>query len=869
MYRFTAGLLIAIVAIVFAIGFESAAQGEDAAAAQATIHVDLKAEKAAIPATLYGIFLEDIDHGVEGGLYGELIQNRSFEEGVLPPGVKLVADRNGQHMESVHIPGPIPGPWGGNAHWDKNRELVGWSLKNDGAAKGTMKLTEANPMNKASTRSLEIAIPDPVAGKDDRVALANSGFWGIGVKQDTPYKLRFFLRPGTFSGDVTATLESDDGKVLASQDFHDIKAGENWVEQKATLTANATDPKAHFVLSFRGQGTLQVDYVSLFPPTFKDRPNGARKDLAQYLADLKPAFVRWPGGCYVEGWSWESAPDFKRTLGPPEERPGMYQYWMYRSTEGFGFHEYLQFCEDIGAQPVYAVFGGMTVHPEDNVPLDKLDPYVQNALDAIEYATGPVTSKYGAMRAAAGHPEPFVLNNIEIGNEHQTRSYGDYYVKFRQAIKEKYPNVNVIMSMYWSGLNRPAINEAGNKNIDMIDEHAYHPDEWPRSNFEYFDRYERGNWPVFVGEYASQRGNGDWGGGLGDSLYLMMVERNGDLVKMACYAPLFRNVHDRAWPVNLIEIDGPRSFAHGSYYVQKVFGANRPDVNLATTVDVTPKADPNAPLLAGKIGLGSWNTQVEFKELRVYDEKDNLILNDDFANLDNFTTPGVGTWSVADGVLKQTNERPAPAMLLLKQPELKVGRITVKARRTAGTEGFLILFTVENRQRFLFANYGANNNEFSALQEHGVPEGLSFRGGRSARGPIENNRWYDIGVTLKNNSAEMFLDGRNISTARVSTMPSVFSNAGYDKQSKTVIVKATNYNATPMPAKIVIDGAASISGEGKLITVQGDNPQMDNSMQSPMRIVPKESTISISSGGEGVTVQLPPYSANVIRIPAE
>ena len=215
---------------------------------------------------------------------------------------------------------------------------------------------------------------------------------------------------------------------------------------------------------------------------------------------------------------------------------------------------------------------------------------------------GPVTSKWGAVRAKMGHPEPFNLKYIEIGNEHPPAIYGDYYVKFREAIKAKYPDMTVIMSMFWSGLNPPAIERAGDANIDMVDEHAYRDAVVDPQNFDYFDKYPRKNWSIYVGEYASHHGSGDWYGGMGDSLYLMMCERNGDLVKMASYAPLFVNVNKRDWGINLIEFDSSRSYAHASYYVQKVFAENRPDVNLATEYETScPKPDPAEPLLGRQV----------------------------------------------------------------------------------------------------------------------------------------------------------------------------------------------------------------------------------------------------------------------------
>jgi len=319
----------------------------------ASIRINLREEQAPVPAGIYGIFMEEISHAFDGGIYAELIQNRSFEEGVLPPGMKLAKKDDGKlKMELAKLPPGVPPekwnmpwPWFMNCGWDPSRELVGWSLRSEGGAQGQMKPTEANPMNAASARSLELTITPSQDGKG-RAVLVNSGYWGISLQDGTSYELRFFLRPGTFQGEVTAVLEGKDGKVLASHEFSMVKPSESWQEQKAVLKAAGTDPAGRFALCFRGRGTLQVDWVSLFPPTFKDRPNGLRRDLATYLAELKPAFIRYPGGCYVEGLSSESAPDWRAMVCPPEQRSGMWGYWQYRSTDGFGYHEFLQFCED-------------------------------------------------------------------------------------------------------------------------------------------------------------------------------------------------------------------------------------------------------------------------------------------------------------------------------------------------------------------------------------------------------------------------------------------------------------------------------------------------------------------------------------------
>lgn len=839
-----------------------------AQAPTASVRVDVREVKAPVSPNLYGIFLEEINHAFDGGLYAELIQNRSFEEGVPPPGMTLIKKPDGGlKMELTSLPPGVPKekwdmpwPWNGNSVWDPARALVGWSLRLENGAQARMALTEANPMNAASSRSLELTVGQGAA------RVVNSGYWGISVTQGAPYSLRYFLRPGSFQGTVRAELLSATGKPLSSSVLAKVTPGTAWRELKGTLKATATDPAAQFSLRFEGKGTLQLDWVSLFPPTYKNQPNGLRPDLAAYLVGLKPAFVRFPGGCYVEGLSWEMAPDWRKTVGLPIERPGMWGYWQYRSTDGFGFHEYLQFCEELKADALFVAFAGMTVHPENNMPLDQLGPVIQQTLDAIEYALGPVTSKWGAVRAKRGHPKPFPLKYVEIGNEHPPALYGDYYAKFRKAIKAKYPQVQVVMSMFWSGLNQPAIDRVGDANIDIVDEHAYRGSGWARTNFNYYERYPRKGWGLYMGEYAHNQ-RADFSAALDDSLFLMMMERNGDLVKMASYAPLLANVNKRDWGVNLIEFDSSRSFAHASYYVQKLFNENRPDVTVKTTTTVAPAPDPKAPLMAGKFGLGAWNTANEFKELRVYDAAGKLIASDDFADLSHWEKPPSGRWEAKDGTLRQTELGHSPAMLLRKDFTLTTGRVTVKARRNDGTEGFLLFFNASGLDRFLFCNYGAAGNAFSAVQDRGAPDDCAFRGGFATNGGMEKGRWYELSLVLTEGKAEMYLDGKRVSEGRVERLPSVFSSAGLDKKTNTLILKATNYGSQPLPTEVTLDGVAEVGKVGKQFVFQAESLGDDNSLENPFKLTPKERPLAVP--GSRFTVTLPPYSVSVLRIPVK
>ncbi len=839
----------------------------------ANIRIDLNNVKTPVSKGLSGIFMEEISHGFDGGIYAELVQNRSFEEGIVPPGMKLVKDDEGKlRIELVSLPAgvaekdwPMPWPWNGNCGWNLSRELVGWSLENSHGSASTMKIVLENPMNQASERSLRLDMI-PVDGRIAKTSLINSGYWGMNIVKDTVYDLNFYLLPSGFKGIVTATIASKNGIRLAEHSFGPVKKSKNWRKFSARITATGSDPEACLVLTFEGSGTLQVDWVSLFPPTFRNTPNGLRPDLANYLADLKPDFIRYPGGCYVEGLSWESAPDWRKMVVPPEERPGMWGYWKYRSTDGFGYHDFLQFCEQIGSDAMYVAFAGMTVHPENNWPVNNLDTLIQQTLDAIEYAIGPADSRWGSQRAKMGHPAPFPLKYVEIGNEHYAAIYGDYYVKFRSAIKAKYPDMVVIMSMYWSGLNRPAIARAGDASIDMIDEHAYRDANWARSRFDYFDKYKRTPWDIYVGEFASQRGTGDWYCDMGDAVFLMMMEKNGDLVKMASYAPLFCNVNDRSWEVNLIEFNASKSYARASYYVQKVFNETRPEVNLGMTLDVTPKPDTLKPMLGGRIGLGSWNTQTEFKNLEIRDEKGNLVASDNFENTSQWEIPVEGKWTTENGIMKQSDPDVAAARIFLKN-KITSGEIRVKARRTGGSEGFLVYLNAERDDRFFFANYGANGNTFSEMQAWGAPEGYAYKSIKSTRGAIENDRWYDLKIVIGNNRADMYLDGILLSSAILTPMESVFSIAGYDAKKKLLVVKLVNYNAESMSAAINLKGATSVGPLGRHIMIRSDQVTDENNLENPLKIQPVES--SLTNCSENFQVSVPGYSVNVFLIPVK
>ncbi|MDE6337180.1 MAG: arabinosidase, partial [Muribaculaceae bacterium] len=352
-----------------------------------------------------------------------------------------------------------------------------------------------------------------------------------------------------------------------------------------TITATGNDPKAEVTLTADKAGEFQLDVVSLFPPTFKGRENGMRPDLAQMLADMNPTFMRFPGGCFVEGQiSPDNAFRWKRTIGPIEQREGHPNVnWGYRTSDGIGFHEYLQLAEDLGAKPLYVVnvgiwHGGCT-------PYDQIGEWIQECLDALEYANGDVTTKYGKMRAENGHPEPFNLEFIEIGNENynfnmednsdQSDHYPERYIQFYNAIKEKYPNVKCIGNVESWSTDFPSWRN--DYPVEMVDEHYYRNPKWFADNFNKYDTYDRSKNKVYVGEYAVTSNFGEIGNlnaALGEAVYMMGMENNSDVVVMNSYAPIFVNENDARWRPDMIRFNSAEVMGTPSYYVQQLFANN-------------------------------------------------------------------------------------------------------------------------------------------------------------------------------------------------------------------------------------------------------------------------------------------------------
>ncbi|MBS1746784.1 MAG: DUF1080 domain-containing protein [Bacteroidetes bacterium] len=825
----------------------------------ATVTIDVSKKMAIVSPMLHGIFFEEISHAGEGGLYAELIQNRGFEEANIPSGMTLVND--------FIVPPQTPGftlpnnevsDW--KMPWGIKTEYPAWSYKaNDNAVLQVSRTTES-PLNAATPHSLQVDISK--ADNYNKVDIINEGFWGINVVKGDDYLLNFYFHSNNYSGNISAQLLAADGKVLASHIFSSANNNE-WKKYSAVLHATATDSKAKFVLSFNNTGTIWLDFVSLFPAkTFKNRANGLRQDLAQYIADLKPAFIRWPGGCFVEGITIQSAPDWKQTIGPVEQRTETYSPWGYYTSNGFGYHEYLQFCEDIGAAALYVFNAGVSCEYRSGTYAtdDSLQPYIQSALDAIEYAIAPVTSKWGKLRAANGHPKPFPLKYVEVGNEQSGPRYAERYNKFYDAIKTKYPQVIIIASMGIGDVNEFTTKQM--QHIDYVDEHAYKAAGWAFTHYDHFDKYPRDKWKMYVGEYATNAGvgNGDMEASLSDAVYMMAMEKNSDLVKMSSYAPLLVNDNDVDWPVNLIHFDNAKSFARISYYAIKMFNENKPTYNLTTSVKILQQ-ESKQPQFSGGIGLATWDTKTAYKDIEVIKDEKTIFNSDFIHDLKNWEMLR-GQWQASDSALSQT-ALGAQTFAMLKNKNFDTYTLKLKAKKLEGYNAFIIPFAVKDSNTFYRAHIGAWVNKIAVFEK--VTNGDDVSNISSAVNlpdTIQPGRWYDIELQVGVDTVKCYLNGKLLMSY---TEPDkFFAISGKDETSGDIIVKMVNAYNNEMPVQIDFKNIVSLQPNAEIVTLSAPHLTDENSFQQPTQYVPEKKSIYLNSKNPAFKIK--PYSINVLRI---
>ncbi|HEY8993154.1 MAG TPA: alpha-L-arabinofuranosidase C-terminal domain-containing protein [Lacunisphaera sp.] len=514
---------------------------------------------------LYGLMTEEINYSYDGGLYAELVRNRAF-------------------LDHPDTP-------------------VNWSVVTDEASAATMSLDKTQPLNAAIPVSLRFEVTK--LGARQRAGFANTGYWGIPVQPNTRYRASFHAKAPGYTGRVLLSIESEDGRTVYASGVTQ-GPGPDWQRIELVLKTGDVAPttQARLVVRLDQPGTAWFSLVSLFPPTWNDRPNGLRKDLMQILVDMHPKFLRFPGGNYLEGNKIAERFPWQKTLGPIEDRPGHPSPWGYRSTDGMGLLEFLLWCEDLKAEPVLGVFAGYALQGEYIKPGPDLEPFVQEALDEIEYVIGDVHTTWGARRARDGHPAPFNLTYVEIGNEDffdKSNSYDGRYAQFHDAIKARYPQLKLITSTPWA-------KHEGRK-PDSADWHDYSAaDDFVKKSPAYGADMNRSGPEVFVGEWAAHEDASvrPWDAAakklpptpsmkaaIGDAVFMAAMERNTDIIKMHCYAPLLANVNPGGyqWRPNLIGYDAISSFGSPSYYAFQMFSGNLGDELLTVTPAGTSPTD--------------------------------------------------------------------------------------------------------------------------------------------------------------------------------------------------------------------------------------------------------------------------------------
>jgi alpha-L-arabinofuranosidase len=509
-----------------------------------------------IQPTMWGIFFEDINLGADGGIYAELVKNRSFEF---------------------------------------FKPLMGWKVEQQPFNEGAVMVLNRQGANLTNPRFLRVSASNAVKGS---LSLTNEGFRGMGIKNGLRYDLSFMYRMPATGLRLHAELLNSKNEAIGSTVITPEATGDTWSKKVVSFNATATEMKGQFRLWFEGTGTIDLDMISLFPEdTWKKRPGGLRADMVQLLADMKPGFLRFPGGCIVEGFDLNNRYQWKKTIGPVEERQVMINRWNiefahrpapdYFQTFGLGFFEYFQLAEDIGAEPLPILNCGMACqfNSAEFVPIDQLDPYVQDALDLIEFANGSAQTKWGKLRANMGHPAPFNLKMLGVGNENWGPQYIERLKIFQKAIKAQYPDIKLVTSAGTDpdGDRFNLLNAELRKiNADFIDEHYYRHPDWFFSNARRYDNYPRNGSKVFAGEYAahsSKTSNIDnrnnWLTALSEAAFLTGLERNAAVVHMASYAPLFAHEEGWQWRPDLIWVNNLQAYGTTDYQVQKLFALNR------------------------------------------------------------------------------------------------------------------------------------------------------------------------------------------------------------------------------------------------------------------------------------------------------
>ena len=754
---------------------------------------------------LWGIFFEDINHAADGGLYPEMVQNRAF--------AFCAVDNPEYHA------------------------LTAWEIRGE----GDVTVEYEDGINDANTHYTVIKT-------DGETAVVNAGFGeGLSYEKGEKYNYSLYLKGNAQK--VTVSFEDLEGNAYYSED---IGITDKWEKYTGSFIAPETDYKGRAAVTVTN-GEARVTMVSVMPEkTFKN--HGLRVDLAEKLAALKPKFMRFPGGCLVHDGSLDkndrnSLYRWVNTIGAVEERPPRRNNWGYNQTAGLGYFEYFRFCEDIGAKAIPVVSGGWNPHAHTGVEIEDIGEFVDETLALIEFANGDETTEWGKKRAEMGHAAPFNLEYIAVGNEEVAGGFFDRYPYFHKAIREKYPEIKIIATSgpWCDGYDFDyGWAEAKKWGADIVDEHYYMHPEWFLTNINRYASYDRNDPKVFIGEFAS------WGNkyrnALAEACYMTAVENNADVVSLACYAPLFANVDYVNWSPDMIWFDNHRSYGTPNYYVQQMFMANQPEnvVEIKTESDIE-KEPMELREITGRVGISVSKTAAEFYDISVNGKE----------NPEVYAATNV-KWQANDGKCTFDEICQIPVALFF-EPLCDETVYRLKAKKTAGREGFRIVFGAKNSKDYYFWEIGGWNNDVSMVNKMQGDKSAGVTVGRHVT--VETGREYEIEIEAKGNHFICRLDGEvfhDFEEKRGEILP-IYCTAGVSGD--TTILKAANYREAEYTAQIALDKAASKVRVTELVS---EDLTAENSLDEPEKIAPVTREFDVN--GDTFEYTFPGYSVTVLEI---
>ena len=759
---------------------------------------------------LYGIFFEDLNHAADGGLYAEMVQNRSFE------------------FCAVDNPSYHP--------------LMAWEKIEKKYSRMQWWIQDSHPYSRRNPHYLVCEIFETGMGAGVR----NTGFTpGMYLQKGEKYRFSCLAATdGRGELPLRIVLENDEGRNLGQADIV-VSNGTVWNHYEAEITAQETTTAGNLSIYIDAVGRLYLDMVSLFPQkTFMQQRNGLRADIATLLADLKSRFMRFPGGCLVHDGSInaedrDSLYRWKNTIGVLEERPARRNNWGYNQTLGLGYYEYFCFCEEIGAKPLPVLPAGYDPHHQRKVLFDQLDEWIQEALDLISFANDDASAQWGRIRCELGHPEPFGLEYIGIGNEEVGEGFFERYPYFHKAIKEKYPDIQIIASsgpFAAGGEYEKGWNCARRNHADLVDEHYYMAPEWFLANHHRYDSFDEKDPRVFLGEYASW-GN-TWYNALIEASYMTGMERNSEKVGLACYAPLLCNVNYINWKPDMIWFDNHQAYGTANYYVQKLFmnhqGDDRIELEMTGIDDsVTIQDDPK-----GGFGLRTEpDTVVRYSQIMIEDIQNGTIWKDSEVY---FVGDNVEQYISADPDARVVTED-----ILLHTVESDHYIITVKGEMLYGRRGFMLQYGNRDEKNRYQWEIGGWQNMDSALTQDIAGRNSCLT---QSSFTVAADREYELKLEIEGRHLRAYIDGElihEIHHAPVKIEP-LYTAASIDRQSGDVIVKLVNVQKRPIDTVLHMEGIEQAKGTAYIMS--GFALKDENSFAEPLKVSPREEEIQFTQG---------------------